>query len=196
MRLSLGLGLPRKLFGAFAVFFLFAAAPQVGIAQQANAPLLTQLAQQTNAGDHVFFNRSKNWSVKCDYQAKLDQRKCELSTPLQTAKDQSNLSFSMIIVMANADTPPVAIIRTPLDLHLAKGVDMLIDDKLVGKLTFRSCHQNGCVVPFSMQGTINTRMRAGLDATLEFYDLAGTKHVAKFSLLGITQALRTARDFF
>lgn len=98
--------------------------------------------------------------------------------------------------MTNQSTPPLVIVRTPLDFHLSKGVEMRVDKIFVGRLTYRSCHKVGCVVPFSMVGSVNQRMLAGFNATFEFQDLQGEKPTASVSLLGISSALKTARGFF
>ena len=104
--------------------------------------------------------------------------------------------FSVQVVLTGKKTPPLAIVRTPLDLHLSKGVELRVDKSLVGNLTYRSGHSNGLVVPFSIGGQIRRRFIQGSRATLVFYDLKGKEQRMDLSLLGIANALRMARGFF
>lgn len=180
----------------FAVLSPLVLLSQFSFAQQSDVTLLTRLVVQLNKNDRVFYHQTKDWFVKCDYKEVQDSRRCELSTPVIEDDEAEKVPFSISLIMTGKSDPPLAVIRTPLDFHLSKGVEMRVDKSLVGKLSYRSCHQTGCVVPFSMIGSINRRMLAGSNAAFEFQDLLGKKETAQFSLLGITNALRISRGFF
>lgn len=165
-------------------------------AQELANQLITTTINHEPTTDVVLYHQSKDWFVKCDYVELKDFRRCEIST-IQVRNDkQARRRFHFKIVLDGEKNKPLAIIQTPLEFLLSKGVDFKIDNSAIGKLTYRSCHQTGCVVPFSMAGSVDTRIRNGLKTHFTFYTLDGDKQTAEFSLLGITNALRVARNFF
>ena len=89
----------------------------------------------------------------------------------------------------------IGFVETPLDLLISRGVEFTIDKSRVGKLTFRSCHSHGCVVPFNLKGSIGRRLSRGIGARFVFRDMKDAKETIDFSLKGISNALRVARNF-
>lgn len=165
-------------------------------AQELADRLITRTLNAEPSNDIVQYYQSKDWSVKCDYIELKSFRRCELSTIQVYDEGEGPERYQFKIVLDGKRSKPLAIIQTPLDLLLSKGVDFKIDNSLIGKLTYRSCHQTGCVVPFSVAGSVDQRIRNGLKTNFTFYDLGGEKQTVEFSLIGITKALRVARDFF
>lgn len=133
--------------------------------------------------------------MKCDYQAEADNSQCELATSMVPQEKGQGPAFGLTIVMSGKDTPPVAIVRTPLNLLLSSGVAMKVDQRPVGKLAYRSCSEKGCIVPFSLQGSVLTSLVKGTNVDFEFSDLSEHTQTARFSLLGIAKALSLATDF-
>jgi len=178
-----------------AALLLFSALLQTSVAQTVDATLLTQSARLENQGDRVLYHRSKDWFLKCDYQAKLDIRRCELTTLLLSKPEETKHPYSLRIIIGNMAAPPIAVIRTPLNLHLTKGVLMRVDSHSIGTLSYRSCDDSGCIVPFSMTGSVLKGMIKGLNVSFEFQELSGETQIAKFSLLGISSAMKIVEEF-
>ena len=164
--------------------------------QNVPSQLLTDLATQDSQGEQLVYEQSRDWFIKCASSDSGKKRRCELESPLSNDDTALAKAFSAQIILTGAKTPPLVIVRTPLDLHLSKGVELRVGKSLVGKLTYRSCHGSGCVVPFSMVGQVNRRFLRGSKASFTFFDLKGKAQRLELSLLGISKALRTARDFF
>jgi invasion protein IalB len=180
---------------SFIAICLISALPQISLAQNAPKSLVTQQMLQDNSGDSVFYHQSKEWFVKCDYQAKPDIRRCELEALMVPSEEGPGLSFGLTIVMGGKDTPPVAIVRTPLNLLLSSGVAMKVDQRSIGKLAFRSCDERGCIVPFSLKGPVLNSLLKGAAVQFDFYDLSEKTQTARFSLLGIANAFSIARNY-
>jgi invasion protein IalB len=179
----------------FIAICLISASPQISLAQNApNTPVIQQMLP-AHSGDRVFYHQSRDWFVKCDYQAKSNTRQCELETLMAPSEKGPGLSFGLNIITGGKNTAPVAIVRTPLNLLLSSGVAMKVDHSPIGKLAFRSCNERGCIVPFSLKGSVLTSLIKGAAVQFEFRDLSDKSHTAKFSLLGIANALKVARSF-
>ncbi len=174
---------------------LTVAFPQISVAQNAATTLLTQQVLSANQGDRVFYHQSKDWFVKCDYQAKSSIRQCELATLMVPPEEGLGLALGLTIVMSGKDTPPVAIVRTPLNLLLSSGVAMKVDQRPIGKLAYRSCNERGCIVPFSLADSVRTNFMKGANVDFDFYELSGNMQTAKFSLLGIAKAFSIATNY-
>ena len=164
--------------------------------QNVSNQLLTDLAKQDSEGEQLVYEQSRDWFIKCTSSASGKKRRCELESPFSNDDATLAKTFSAQIILTGAKTPPLIIVRTPLDLHLSKGVELRVGKSLVGKLTYRSCHSSGCVVPFSMDGQVNRRFLRGSKASFTFFDLKGKAQRLELSLLGISRAIKRARDFF
>ena len=171
---------------------LSAAHPGASLAQDGAVELVTRQVLQENRGDSSFYHQSKDWFVKCDYQVKSDSRRCELTTLMVPPKKGQGLAVALTIVTGGKDTPPVVIVRTPLNLLLSSGVVMKVDQRPVGKLAYRSCNERGCIVPFSLKGTVLDSLVKGAEVEFDLQDLSENTQTVTFSLLGIAKAFRAA----
>lgn len=171
---------------------LSAAHPGASLAQNGAMELVTRQVLQENRGDSSFYHQSKDWFVKCDYQVKSDSRRCELTTLMVPPEKGQGLAVALTLVTGGKDTPPVAIVRTPLNLLLSSGVVMKVDQRPVGKLTYRSCNERGCTVPFSLKGSVLDSLVKGTKVEFDLQDLSENTQTVAFSLLGIAKALRAA----
>lgn len=84
--------------------------------------------------------------------------------------------------------------RTPLDLLLAKGVRLQVDNRAPVQLAYRSCHVTGCLVPFKLAGGIGTSFRRGRQLTATFYSLDAKPLPVTLSLRGLTASLKALRQ--
>ena len=179
----------------FIAVCLTVAFPQIAVAQNASMALVIQQGLQENQGDRVFYHQSRDWFVKCDYQAKSDLRQCDLATLMVPPEDARGLTFGLTIIISSKDIPPVAIVRTPLNLLLSSGVAMKVDQRPVGRLAYRSCDERGCIVPFSLQGSVLNSLLKGANVDFDFHDLSENTQTARFSLLGIAKAFTLAKKY-
>ena len=83
---------------------------------------------------------------------------------------------------------------TPLDLLLAEGVEMRIDDGNALKLAYRSCHQQGCMVPFRLSAALENSFRSGTTLHLRLYEIDGSTVEVDLSLIGFVAANRVAQQ--
>jgi len=88
---------------------------------------------------------------------------------------------------------PIFTVLTPLDLLVAKGVELRVDDGPPLRLAYRSCHVQGCLVPFRLDAAMAGRFRRGAGLRLRLFALDGTPVDLDASLLGFTAALDAAR---
>lgn len=174
---------------------LSAAHPGATLAQNGAVELVTRQVLQENRGDRSFYHQSRNWFVKCDYQVKSDSRRCELTTLMMPPEKGQGLAVTLSIVMGGKDTPPVAIVRTPLNLLLSSGVVMKVDQRLVVKLAYRSCNERGCTVPFSLKGSVLDSLVKGTKVEFDLQDLSENTQTMSFSLLGIAKAFTLAKKY-
>ena len=166
-----------------------------GAAQQVSDGMLASMVQQANKGDLLRYSQARDWFIRCTTDGVSKKSRCELESTFSNTDKNLAKRFSIQIILTGKKTPPLAVIRSPLDLHLSKGVELRVGKSLVGKLTYRSCHSSGCVVPFSLVGQVNRRFVRGTKATLVFFDLKGGEQRMDLSLLGISNALKSAREF-
>lgn len=171
---------------------LSATLPGAVVAQNGAVELVTRQVLQESQGDRSFYHQSRNWFVKCDYRVKSDSRRCELTTLMVPPEKGQGLAVALTVVTGGEDTPPVAIVRTPLNLLLSSGVVMKVDQRPVGRLAYRSCNERGCIVPFSLKGPVLESLVKGTTAEFDFQDLSEGTHTVTFSLLGIAKAFRAA----
>lgn len=161
---------------------------------QQRSQLLTEINLDAVSRDQVLYATFSDWYLKCNFQNEQQVKRCELTTLALKREDQV-LPFTLKVVVTDKAKISLAYVETPLDLLIPKGAEFKIDKNKIGKLTFRSCHQRGCIMPFSMSKSINRRMLGGTKARFIFQDLKNRKLVTSFSLIGITQAITTAKRF-
>lgn len=85
---------------------------------------------------------------------------------------------------------PVFIVQTSLDLLLSNGVSFKIDGRKPIKLAFRSCHADGCIIPFRMSGQIKSALQRGAKLSISVQTLDAKIEQVSLSLSGFTKALQ------
>lgn len=192
MKTRVGLRLTHRLLlaivPALAVLLVSAGSP----AGAQTASLIAQTNGDAQTGTQIHA-QAKDWYLMCNEAAPPQGQRCALSTP-QMIEGQTEPQFSLSIVLTSLKKTPLVYLQTPHDLLIPKGADIKIDGSHLGKLSFRSCHQSGCLVPFSMTPGIRKRLLRGGKAQFEFSTLDGSKLSADFSLFGLTKSLSTASD--
>lgn len=175
------------------IYFAFVS---TGAAQQPSSPLLTHLVSQNSVDDQIEYANFKDWFVQCTVSAKSDVKRCELTTnQVAPENNQAIAPISLKVVFEGKNKPGIVLLQTPLDLLLSKGVDLEIDRKKIGKLSYRSCHTDGCLIPFSASGSVNRAMLRGLSAKFTVFNLEGKAFNSTFSLAGISSATKFADGF-
>lgn len=166
-------------------------------AQGPGSHLLTQAVKVGSQGDVLEYAIFKDWSVECRTSGTSDESRCEMNTPvlIETIDKKISSAVSIKLIFEKANKPAIAVIQTPLELLLSKGIELEIDSRKLGKLTYRSCHATGCLAPFSVSGGIRRAMLNGLSAKLALYNLEGDAKKYQFSLLGISNAVRYANFY-
>lgn len=96
----------------------------------------------------------------------------------------------MISVSENANAVPVFVVETQLDLLIPEGVTLQVDNRRPQKLAFRSCHANGCLIPFRLSSQLETALRGGVVLKLSLTTLDGATEQMDVSLIGFTKALK------
>ena len=159
-----------------------------------NKSLITDFVHENSRGDIIEYASFKDWFLNCRTTKSSAKSRCELTTPVIIERDnaQNPSEISLKLVFENKNIDGIAIIQTPLELLLSKGIELEIDRRKLGKLTYRSCHKTGCLAPFSVSGNTRRAMLNGLSAELTVYDLQGRAKQSKFSLLGISSAIQHA----
>lgn len=157
-----------------------------------NKSLITDFVHENARGDIIEYASFKDWFLNCRTTKSSAKSRCELTTPIVIERDNAHIpsEISIKLVFENKNNDGIAIIQTPLELLLSKGINLEIDQNKLGKLTYRSCHAAGCLAPFSVSGRIKRAMLNGLSAELKVYDLQGQAKQTKFSLLGISSAIQ------
>lgn len=164
-------------------------------AQGHGSHLLTQAVKVGSQGDVLEYASFKDWKVECRTSGTNVKSRCEMNTPVLIETDEKKIlsAVSIKLIFEDPNKPAIAVIQTPLELLLSKGIELEIDGRKLGKLTYRSCHATGCLAPFSVSGGIRRAMLNGLSAKLTLFNLEGKAKKHQFSLLGISNAIQYAR---
>ena len=167
------------------------------VSQELTKSLLTQSVLTDADGDVIDYAKFKDWFVECRTSKTTDLSRCELisNAIAPTDEDRERKEVSLKLIFEKANKPGLAIVQTPLDLLLSKGIDLEIDRRKLGKLSYRSCHLSGCLVPFSVSGGLKSAMLKGVKANFIIFDLDGKPYSTAFSLLGISNAIAHASSF-
>lgn len=172
-------------------FCLILLAPAV--AEDQSNGLMSQMGAPVLGASQALSAQAKDWHVVC-VSERADKR-CTLTANQLTAEQATAILVTLRIVQSSVESPPLVLITTPLDLLLPKGADISVDARALGRLTFRSCHSDGCVVPMTLNKEIARVFKAGLSLTLTFQDLSGQERSAEYSLSGITRAFAISENF-
>jgi len=182
--------------GTLALLVALAAGGASGGAQAQG--LLTQAggaaAARSAATGGLSVRRFEDWQVVCDSRAAPPV--CRISTearPADAAPGGPSVEIGADIAADAAGEIPIFTVLTPLDLLVAKGVELRVDDGPPLRLAYRSCHVQGCLVPFRLDAAMAGRFRRGAGLRLRLFALDGTPVDLDASLLGFTAALDAAR---
>lgn len=167
------------------------------MAQENKTQILSSAVLQTAQGNAIEYGKFKDWYLECQFSKTSQRSRCELSTDViaEKTENQTAADISLKLIFENSDTSGIAVIQTPLELLLSKGINLEIDNRTLGKLSYRSCHTTGCLAPFSVSGGIRRAMLNGISAKLTIYDLEGKSQSGSFSLLGISSAIKHANAY-
>lgn len=116
------------------------------------------------------------------------------STAYKVGPGFRRLFGRIIVVPGQAKPVPVFVVETQLDLLLPEGITLQIDKRRPQKLAFRSCHIDGCLIPFRLSSQLETALRRGVTLKLSLTMLDGTKEQMDVSLLGFTKALKAISE--
>ena len=96
------------------------------------------------------------WTLVCDEVKSLSKRFCSLATEPQDAGGQSAAS---LVVSTGDDGKPAALLRTPVGVNIAAGVEIAVDApaakgkpaaRLAKRIDYLSCESASCVVIWSV----------------------------------------------
>ena len=175
---------------ACSVFLLTLVAPS-------SAQSLTMLSPEKvglAAGKATRIEQHDDWHMRCAHSENKAEASCTLSAVVE-AGELSAPRLSVNIVINDLKKPAIGYFQTPLDLLLSKGIDISIDRRTVGKLSFRSCHQEGCIVPFAFRSALRTHLLRGNKAVVKTHGLSGEAHSGEISLIGLSSALKSSKKF-
>lgn len=165
---------------------LLALAMQAGSGLQA-AELLTGVVGPGQAGSTSLrtITLAGDWQVTCDRSGDLHHCRMTTAGSTKTVKAESST-----VQLASDSTDGLFYFLTPLDLLVARGVEMRIDGGKVHKLAYRSCHAQGCVIPFRMTSSLDRSFRRGSTLVLRLFELDASPIDVEISLLGFIEASR------
>lgn len=147
----------------------------------------------------MLIEQFRDWQVACPNPkvSTSNQGSC-IMEPTQSAYKGGaglrRLFGRMISVPGKADAVLVFVINTKLGLLLSKGITLQIDKRHPQKLAFRSCHADGCIIPFQLSKQLRIALRRGRTLKLSLTDSEGNRERATISLLGFTKSLTALRD--
>lgn len=131
-----------------------------------------------------------DWQVVCDSTG--DDETCRMSTT-GAADAASGRTITVQLVSETADaSTPLFFFLTPLDLLIAKGAEMRIDGGRNLKLAYRSCHIQGCVIPFRLSSALKRSFQRGTKISLRLHEIGGASIDLELSLRGFIAASRAA----
>lgn len=132
-----------------------------------------------------------DWQVVCDRTG--DQETCRMSTT-GSAEAASGRTITVQLVSEAAEASDrLFFFLTPLDLLVARGAEMRIDDGPIRKLAYRSCHLQGCVIPFRLSSALESSLRRGTKVRLRLHEIDGSAVDVELSLLGFIAAGRAMK---
>lgn len=175
----------------------------VGIQPIRAQPLLIEsLRPVPTPVPQMLVEQFRDWQVACpNPKASIDNQ-----TVVSCIMEPSPLAYEggagalkrlfgrMITVPGKASAVPVFVVETQLDLLLPEGLTLQVDKRRPQKLSFRSCHNDGCLIPFRLSAQLETALRRGITLRLSLITLDGTMEQTNISLLGFTKALKALTE--
>lgn len=150
--------------------------------------LLTQAGGGQTSGGGLSVRQFEDWQTVCD--SRKGPPMCRVSTIAQG--DGLSVEIGADIAQDAGDAVPIFTMLTPLDLLVAKGIEMRIDGGAPNRLAYRSCHLQGCLVPFRLDDAMAGRFRRGAELDLRLFQLDGSPVNLTASLLGFIAAMEAA----
>lgn len=162
-----------------------------------NTPLLIESVepdQSTSGPTGKYYTHHQDWSLEC-LRDSASSNQCQMTAfGNLSLKDSPVISVKLTGIFSSSGKRPVFYFALPLGLMLSNGAALSIDKRVLGKLAYRSCHTDGCIVPFSLNSAMRNRLKRGTKAVLTVSDLAGKKHPVTFSLLGFSKTLNEVQQ--
>lgn len=147
------------------------------------ALLLSTLAQAEEPKpleEQVF----RDWALLCEA-----ERACWLQQRVLIEGEQEPL----MQVQFQWDGEPltlIGLVRLPLGVALAPGVQLQADGQALQRLAFSHCDERGCYVLFAVTDALRKGLEAGRQGEVVFQILNGKTVTIPFSLLGMTAGLQ------
>ena len=154
--------------------------------------LLTQIVGQPSPDSERRITLAGDWQVDCERTG--GEESCRMSTN-GSGKSADGRVMTVQLASASADVSNgLFFFLTPLDLLVAQGARMRVDQGSEAKLAYRSCHAQGCVVPFRLTSTLEKSFGRGTQINLRLYEIDGSTIDVKLSLIGFVAASQTMRQ--
>ena len=164
--------------------------PAVVHAQQLLTDILGSEPSQTDSERRITL--ADDWQVVCDRTG--DDETCRMSTTGSTDTAAGRTIAVQLVSEAADASNRLFFFLTPLDLLVAKGAEMRIDGGREQKLAYRSCHAQGCVIPFRLSSALESSFRRGTIISLRLYEIDGGSIDMGLSLAGFIAASRVVRQ--
>jgi invasion protein IalB len=133
-----------------------------------------------------------DWQVACDRTG--DDETCRMSTAGSATTPAGRTITVQLVSEAAAGSHRLFFFLTPLDLMVAKGAEMRIDGGRASHLAYRSCHIQGCVIPFRLASALESGFRRGTKVSLRLHEIGGEAIDVELSLKGFVAASRLLRQ--
>lgn len=174
---------------AAALAFSVAILPQAAGA----SALLIELAGEAGsaAGLSTRIETFADWQVTCRQESA--GRTCRAETRGSATADGATIGLVLAGDPAG-DGRPIFHFTTPLDLLVANGIEMRVDGGPAMRLAYRSCHQGGCIVPFTLTPDLEGLLQRGSSLDVRLFDIHSRPIDIRLSLIGFTAAIREMRQ--
>ncbi|WP_246362445.1 MULTISPECIES: invasion associated locus B family protein [Halomonadaceae] len=158
--------------------------------------LLSLLALSPNAfsqqqpgaasGNDVTTESFQDWEVRC-------QRNAEGPTPcamsqLVTQPDSNQPLMQVILDYPPQIDDPVMSFFVPLGVHLAPGLQLVVDNGEPIQFPYQVCQEQGCRADAPIEPAMLQQLRSGNTATLSMISPRGERMDVDISLIGFTDA--------
>ncbi len=156
------------------------------------------MAQQSTAGAEgaPAVERFGAWNVRCAAGQSAAAKQCEVvqvATIKQADQDVTIMTVAVAPAAAvkGANDPAHSLtMLVPLNVLLTAGLSISVDDKPAAKLSYRNCNQSGCWVQSPLNAALLAQLSKGRLGSAKL-DLANGQTVnIRFSLDGLTAAMK------
>jgi invasion protein IalB len=145
----------------------------------ASAPASAQAPARANFGD---------WQLRCGPTA-VGGEQCAI-TQRVAAEDRGGVWMDAYLFRPPDEEEALILsILVPLQVILTKRLGVRVDGAEIQWFDFRSCSQEGCVVPIALDGTLRAALMAGTEALFIFFFEEDVGVGVPLSLSGFTAGL-------